>query len=106
MNNTPDFTKVDCTAKLFIMYATEQTEADSEFVFTSGQMGDIFGCTQEAAINIIQRSVKYGSFVRVDRTDGIKPYIFKITNHGMKYGNYLQDEENRKLAEATLNGRR
>ena len=103
MNNTPDFTKVNCTAKLFIMYAAEQTEADSEFVFTSGQMGSVFGCTQEAAINIIKRSAKYGSFVRVDRKDGIKPYIFKITNHGMNYGKYLQEESERELAIETMN---
>lgn len=106
MSPEPDFTRVNCTAKLFAMYAVEMTTEDPEFVFTASQIGTVFGCTEQAAMNIIRRNVGYGTFVRDDKSDKIMPYFFKITDQGIRYGKYLQEEENRKLAEATINGRR
>ena len=106
MSPEPDFTRVNCTAKLFAMYAAEKTREDPEFIFTARQIGEVFGCTEQAAMNIIRRNVGHGTFERDDKTDKIMPYFFKITEQGIKYGEYLQGEENRKLSESILNGRR
>jgi hypothetical protein len=88
------------------MYAAEKTIEDSEFIFTARQIGIEFGCTEQAAMNIIRRNVGYGTFVRDDKSDKIMPYFFKITEQGIRYGEYLHEEENRKLSEAIINGRR
>jgi hypothetical protein len=50
MSPEPDFTRVNCTAKLFAMYAVEMTKEDPEFIFTASQIGKVFGCTEQAAI--------------------------------------------------------
>jgi len=106
MSTKPDFAKINCTAKLFAMYAAEKTLEDSEFIFTAYEIGSVFGCTEQAAMNIIRRNVGYGTFASEDKSDKIMPYFFKITEQGIRYGEYLQKEENRKLAEATLNAGR
>ena len=98
----PNFTKVNCTAKLFVMYAAERTETDQDFVFTAYQIGDVFGCTEQSAMLIIHRNESFGTFIRADRKDKIVPYIFKITKKGIEYAKYLKEEENRKLSMETL----
>ena len=98
----PDFTKVNCTAKLFAMYVTEQTKDDKEFIFTAYEIGSVFGCTEQAAMNIIRRNVAHGTFSRVDKEDKMMPYFFEITGQGIKYGEYLQREAEEKLAMETL----
>lgn len=102
MSPEPDFTRVNCTAKLFAMYAVEMTIEDPEFVFTASQIGKVFGCTEQAAMNIIRRNVGYGTFARDDKSDKIMPYFFKITDQGIRYGKYLQEEFERKISMETL----
>lgn len=100
----PDFTKVKCTAKLFVMYAAEQTKVDSDFVFTAGQISDVFGCTEQSAMLIIHRNEGYGTFVRADRKDKMVPHFFKVTKKGIGYAKYCEEEAEKKLALETING--
>lgn len=104
MSSKPDYTRINCTVKLFAMYAAEKTREDKDFMFTAAQIGGVFGCTQQAAMRLISKCVQGGTFIRVDRKDKIKPYFFKITPNGIDYAEYLEDEMNKELSEIILNG--
>jgi len=72
-----------CSWFIILIHIYEKTSDNPAYIFTSVDIYDAYGCDPHSAIQIINKGVLVGTFVRIREIQG-KPYHFKLTNKGIK----------------------